>query len=338
MEQFKQERKRMYSLDALKAIAAFFVCYQHACGTGEISGYLLGFSRVAVPIFMLITGFMYRDVISRNREKDQIKKFLLIGIKMGILWFALDYAFYFLKHDIGSYLSRFISAENIFRFLVFNDPVAADHGWYVWAVLYALILLYFFPKIASNRAVKWILIVWGVILQLILGKYSLLTFGVDIPSYITRNAWTVGIPYLLLGDEIRIAYEKGKLPAPAWMGVVLGIACLLSVAERFILIQSGMAGTRDMYIMTTVFAVIIVTLFLKIDGIGKDNILVKIGMKYSLVIYIIHPAFVRVEKKFLPMDTGWQYLGVIAVFVSALIGAVVWDIIRNPLRRIKRVV
>lgn len=338
MEQFKQERKRIYSLDALKTIAAFLVCYQHACGTGIISEYLLAFSRVAVPIFMIITGFMYRDVVSRNREKDQINKFLLIGIKMGILWFALDCAFYFLKHDVGSYLSRFVSAENLFRFVVFNDPVAADHGWYVWAVLYALILLYFFPKIASNRGVKWILIVGGVILQLILGKYSLLTFGVDMPSYITRNSWTVAIPYLLLGDELRIAYDKGKLPDFAQMGVVFGIACMLSVAERFILIQSGMAGTRDMYIMTTVIAVVIVALFLKIDGIGKDNILVGIGMKYSLVIYIIHPAFVRIEKKFLPMATGWQYVGVIAVFVSALIGAVVWNIIRNHLRRIKRIV
>lgn len=267
----------------------------------------MAFSRVAVPIFMLITGFMYRDVVSQNREKEQIKKFLWIGVQMEILWFALDCAFYFLKHDVESYLSRFFSAENLFRFLVFNDPVAADHGWYIWAVLYALILLYFFPKIASNKAVKWILI-WGVgvILQLILGKYSLLTFGVDMPSYIIRNAWTVGIPYLLLGDELKIAYEKGKLPTPSRMGVIFGIACMLSVAERFILIQSGKAGTRDMYIMTTVIAVVIVILFLKIDGVGKDNILVGIGMKYSPVIYVIHPAFVRVEKKFLPMTTGWH--------------------------------
>lgn len=333
MNQLEQGRKRIYSLDALKAIAAFLVCYQHACGTGVISEYLLAFSRVAVPIFMLITGFMYKDVLSRNREKGQIKKFLLIGIEMGILWFALDFVFYFLKHDLGSYLSGFISAENIFRFLVFNDPVAADHAWYIWAVLYALILLYFFPKIITNRTIKWILIGGGLILQLILGKYSLLVFGVDMPSYITRNAWTVGIPYLLLGNELREVFDKGKLPSCGRMGVFLGVACLLLVAERFALVQSGRVGTRDMYIMTTVLALTIVALFLKLDGIGKDSFLAKIGVRYSLVIYIVHPAFVRVEKKFLPMDTGWQYVGVIAVFVAALIVAVVWGNIRNYLRK-----
>lgn len=69
-------KKRIYSLDALKAVAAFMVCYQHACGTGYFSEYILLLCKVAVPVFILITGFMYRDTVQYGNVKKQIVKFL----------------------------------------------------------------------------------------------------------------------------------------------------------------------------------------------------------------------------------------------------------------------
>ena len=53
--------QRNYNFDALKIVAAFMVCFQHACGTGLISAELLALSRIAVPEFMLITGFLYLE-------------------------------------------------------------------------------------------------------------------------------------------------------------------------------------------------------------------------------------------------------------------------------------
>ena len=109
--------KRVYSLDALKAVAAFMVCYQHACGTGYFSEYILLICKVAVPVFILITGFMYRDTVQHGNVKKQIVKFFVIAVEMELFWFLADSVYHFLKHDISAYLSRFINGKNIVNFV-----------------------------------------------------------------------------------------------------------------------------------------------------------------------------------------------------------------------------
>ena len=66
---------RSISIDALKGFAALLVCYQHAYGTYGISGYILAISRIAVPLFVMITGFYYCSIVDKHKEKVQIKKF-----------------------------------------------------------------------------------------------------------------------------------------------------------------------------------------------------------------------------------------------------------------------
>ena len=46
--------------------------------------------------------------------------------------------------------------------------------------------------------------------------------------------------------------------------------------------------------------------------------------------------FVRVEKKFLPMNTPWQFLGVVVIFLLALLVAIAWTKLKeNVFRRIR---
>ena len=70
------QKNRINSLDSLKAIAAFLVCYQHACGTGFLANSLLSIAKIAVPLFIMITGYMYKDTVAVKREKNQIKRLL----------------------------------------------------------------------------------------------------------------------------------------------------------------------------------------------------------------------------------------------------------------------
>lgn len=156
-----ENKKRLYGLDVLKACAAFLVCYQHACGTGVVSGYLLAFSRIAVPIFILITGYMYKDVHEKKGEKKQIRKFFRIAVEMELLWFAIDSIYNFLKHNLRSYFLNFVLLDNINRFIWFNDPIAADHGWYMWALLYVLVICYTLPFVWKNKICRRCLIAIG---------------------------------------------------------------------------------------------------------------------------------------------------------------------------------
>lgn len=329
-------RKRIYSLDVLKAVAAFMVCYQHACGTGYFSEYILLICKVAVPVFILITGFMYRDTVQHGNIKKQIIKFFVIAVEMELFWFLVDSVYYFLKHDISTYLSQFFNGKNIVNFVLFNDPIAADHGWYMWSVLYALIICALCPIIVKNKKLKWCIILGGNVFLLICGKYASIILDHDVAYYITRNVWAEGLPFLLLGDAVRDWYEEKRLPANSTVLVAFSGACLLSILEMNLLIASGVTGGRDSYIMTPFVAVLLFVGFLQMKEISKKNLLVTIGIKYSLLIYIVHPLFVRVEKKFLPMNTPWQFLGVMVVFLLALLVAIVWtNLKKNIFGRIR---
>ena len=139
--------KRTSSLDALKMIAAVLVVFQHSVGTGNISAQLLAISRIAVPLFMMITGYLYIDVLERKKADKQIKKFIMIALGMTALYFLLDCVLYFVLKDIKEYLGLFLDIKNIRNFFLFNDPIAADHAWYMWAMIYTLILVGGFPII-----------------------------------------------------------------------------------------------------------------------------------------------------------------------------------------------
>lgn len=66
-------KPRSNSIDVLKGIAALLVCYQHAYGTYGISDYILAISRIAVPLFVMITGFFYYSSMAGATRKH-IKK------------------------------------------------------------------------------------------------------------------------------------------------------------------------------------------------------------------------------------------------------------------------
>lgn len=85
-----EKKQRYASLDILKTVAAFMVCYQHSCGSGTLSGYLLAVSRIAVPLFVMITAFFYQDTCKNRHEGKQILRFIKIALEMFVIYFIVD--------------------------------------------------------------------------------------------------------------------------------------------------------------------------------------------------------------------------------------------------------
>lgn len=327
----KIEEKRLYSLDMLKAVAAFLVCFQHAAGTGILSEYLLAISRIAVPLFMMITGFFYMDVVRHEGEKKQIKKFVVVAIEMTALYFAIDYLNHLISHDLLTYLKSYFSLESIVAFLVFNDPIPADHTWYLWSMIYVLVITYILPKLWKSRMIRTVIIAVSLILLLLLGKYAVLFFGKEIPSTYTRNAWLVGFPYFLLGIFIKENYALIQRMKQKYIIVLVVLSTVFCCIERMILVANNLNASRDSYVFTPVMAVALFILFLTIDVNDHNNLLVNYGIKYSLALYIIHPLFVRFEVKIFNMNSWWQYVGVAMVFVLSSIIAVIWVNCKNKI-------
>lgn len=316
------KNERAYSLDALKMVAAVLVVFQHSVGTGNISAQLLAISRIAVPLFMMITGYLYIDVLDRKKADKQIQKFIMIALGMAGLYFLLDCALHFILKDIKEYLGLFLDFKNIRNFILFNDSIAADHAWYMWAMIYTLIIAKVFPIIYKNKLFRNVLIVVGLLCSLVFGKYALAVFGFEfLPTY-TRNAWMVGIPYFLIGISLREHADFLKSRKKVLIISIVLMSIISCLIERELLVLCSVNATKDSYIFTTVLSIAVFILFLSNDRINTWSRTAYCGKKYSLILYIIHPLFVRIEKRVFPMNTIWQYCGFLVVLVCAFVTSI----------------
>lgn len=325
------DSKRLYSLDALKTIAAYLVVFQHACGSGVISEYILALARIAVPLFMVITGYFYEDTANHGNESKQIIKFTKIAIGMCLFYFSVDICWNLLTNNITEYLIQYTKATTWVNFFVFNDPVPADLSWYMWAMIYVLVFIYALPKLYKSKKIRRILIFVCIAVSLVFGKYSILFFGKEFLPIYTRNAWTIGLPYFLLGIEIKEQAEQiRKIERRKVAGLVLLFA-VLNILERSILVYCNINAARDSYICTTFLAVAVFVLFLSFSNMSPNNVLVKFGSKYSLALYVIHSLFVRFEVRIFDMDSYQQVFGVLFVFASASLLAVLLVSIKDKI-------
>lgn len=66
--------RRAGYVDILKALCAFLVVCIHAPFPGIVGDYFTALSRVAVPIFFMITGYYYAYTVKQNKSINQIIK------------------------------------------------------------------------------------------------------------------------------------------------------------------------------------------------------------------------------------------------------------------------
>lgn len=72
----RAEQSRADNIDILKALCAFLIVCIHVPFPGKVGAYFTTLTRVAVPVFFMITGYFYSDTVARHKEKRQIQKIL----------------------------------------------------------------------------------------------------------------------------------------------------------------------------------------------------------------------------------------------------------------------
>lgn len=322
MNTVSKKNQRDFALDTLKMLAALLVVFQHSIASGNVSGYLLALSRIAVPLFMMVTGFLYIDVAKKGGELKQIKRYLIIALEMTVLYFVLDLGWSLLKGNTSSYLSIITNSSDVLAFFFWNDPTIADHAWYMWAMIYTLLIVKLIPMIYKNKIIRKVLIISCITVSLVFGKYAIIFCGKEVMSRYTRNAWTVGIPFFLLGTLLRDHKDMIKKISEKKAVVIALIMAVLCMVERRILILYQVNASRDNYIFMTFFAISFFIVVYNAKPFQKRNYLSEWGSKYSLIIYVIHPLFVRVEYVLFDMSTNLQYVGFVSVLLVTFATAV----------------
>ena len=267
----------------------------------------------------MITGYFYSDTVVRRREKHQIKKILYLAVEANVLFFIWNITLAILKRDsIISYMQSIFTGKNILKFLALNESPLAGHLWYLGAILYVLVIVLLVDKLDCRKLLYYLTPVLLVV-DLMLGKYSLLIFHREFPYILVRNFLCVGIPYFCIGNLIREKRYSEKWNKKVLQILIIAFA-ITTLAERFALVNAGLNATRDHYISTTFLAICLFVYTLKSNWHNKG--LAMIGRKYSTWLYIIHPIFITVFSIVvgkLGLKSIYRYVAPIVVYCATLV-------------------
>ena len=319
---------RKSEIDILKCICSFAIVIIHTPFEGIVGTLLRTFSRVAVPIFFMISGYYYSP--DSIRVHKQIKKIVCV-----IIFSHLFYSLFDILMNHIAHVNLYMFSKNepfikiISQIIIFNVSPAYTHLWYILAYLYILILL---KRIDLRQISSMSLMITSILLlfgNLLLGKYSYYIFRRSFESYISRNFLFTGIPFYLLG--YLISRKNGNIPIKSKTEArsLMLIFLILYIIEKKALSLVGESNTGDIYIMSIVLAITIFLYALYInDSTTKNNIkrlIANIGNDYALLIYIMHPAIIQLMKVILGLEkcTNMKLLFSILVYVLTLLLAVI---------------
>lgn len=295
----RPDRERHRGPDILKCICAFLIVCIHAPFPGEAGRYFLSLTRVAVPIFFMITGFYYDDVKRRGRVKAQIVKVLRLFVSANLLYFGWGLLASAADEGPGAFLAKNFGLRKLLRFALFNEALFSSHLWYLGALLYVLVIRAVLDRLFPHSSGKILYALTPLLLagDLVLGKYSLVILGREFPYILVRNFLFVGIPYFSIGCflyEKRDHYQVRR----EWNLLLIGLFAATTLLERYLLESAGLGAQRDHYISTTFLAVMIFILFMDSEWEQPWTALPsRIGREYSTFIYIVHPILIKIIGK-----------------------------------------
>lgn len=318
---------RVYGLDILKALCAFCVITIHAPFSGKLGLCAEALSRIAVPIFFMVTGFFYVDTLRQKKELVQIKKISLLCFYSYVLYFlwGLFHELFILKRTVHSFFTYVFRPENLLYWILCNNCPFAGHLWYLSAILYVLIIVYFLNRVFPDKASRILLAAapFLLLLNLVFGNYSRLFFQRELSFCYSRTFLLVGIPYFSLGYFFRNHknYFEALLAHPIFLVMSAPFFSLTTIIELFLIHRFGLVATVDHFISTTFLSIIVFSAFTSPYWNNKMPVLYNIGRKYSVYIYIFHPIVIvalDLIAKFLQIYEFYHYCRPVAVFLVSI--------------------
>ncbi|WP_332454326.1 acyltransferase family protein [Chryseobacterium aquaticum] len=288
---------RNLTIDVLKIVLAFFVVFLHMNFLKETLptlSYLFvnGLFRIAVPIFLVITGFYFFHI----DDFKKLKKWLFRTFILYEIWMLL-------------YISYWKDSDQIFLTIIFGY----HHLWYLIGTFFSGILLYFLRK-KSSRILIFLavtLFLTGYCVQ-VLGNLHYFDKEQDavLNMYLLyRNFLFVCFPFLTIGfliNKHKIDLSKYK---NSYLFVVLSI--LFVFAEAFFNYYWVSSENTDI-LFSLLFACPLVFLYFKNIYIKTNS---KILANLSTAIYVVHPMIMK-STFYTEMESSFKVLIFLAILIS----------------------
>ena len=187
----------------IRLILMLFICFW-AFGSPEPTGILRSISGFAIPAFYVLSGYYVLDTKREVRMEKVLRK-----IKRSALCFAFVFIFYVALNIpvmILSHITVISLKRLIFEFVVMNLwplPIG-DNIWFIQAMLYAYIIIYFLDKLKLMRYYRIIMIVLFIFMILTGELSGVIHFSNPLGyPYIPGNWLTRALPYILFGKLLR---------------------------------------------------------------------------------------------------------------------------------------
>jgi acyltransferase 3 len=316
---FGSLNERNYSFDLLKTLAAFLVVYIHTAivDSSIVLGVIKAIARIAVPLFLMISGYYYVMLCEKNSFWKHMRKILNMTIAFTFLYFVGACFLHVRNGDFVLFLSNRFTIKHLLVWIVLNVSYFGHHLWYMWAVLYALLFLWIVDRL-NLRHVFYVSIPF-----LILANYAL-SFQAIALFY--RNFLFIGIPYVGIGC---LLYEYRNNIIKVFQTVtemkllaIILFLCFLQCVELFVYFKSNLLLSRDHYLMTLPFCLSLFGYAMAYPSRGKDTCLSIIGERYSAYIYGFHIMLIPLVSyvlRYLGLEVGYNYYISIFVFVFSLL-------------------
>ena len=289
--------------------SALLVVLIHSSFPGRFGIYIKSTARIAVPIFLMISGY-YAFKCDRDdglqRIKSSIHKTAKLAIIVLLIYSVANCLDAILTGNLPfAWLISHLTVSDIIGLIVFNHSVfVTEIMWYFLALLYVYYIVLMAMKWGKlNVLIKSIPIC--LILNIISGEVM------NLPWFVAGNFLLTGLPFFLMGYWIRkndVCMKMSK--CNLWVMLILGM-CLT-------LIETTILGNIYVYIGTimSAFAVFCLSFKYKMQG---QNFLTIMGEKYSTYIFVLHGLVIKGVNKlnlFIQYECWHWIKPIVIIFIS----------------------
>ena len=267
---------RNHSMDVVKGLACIAIVFMHCEFPGRFGTLIQCLVRFGVPFFFMVSGFFcFRPQGTVNYGK-KIRHIAVITF-----WTVLFYALLGLLS--GRPFSSKATGKAILDWVVFNEPFyIAGPMWFLFALLYDYALF----ALVDRKGTRWIPVLAvpvGIVLYIAMAQGAH-CWEIHIPNRWYRNFLVEGFSLFSLGWLLASRRGRLRIPNGVLWGVLL-VSTALCPVERFLL-------GRDFGVNIVTFPQVTALFLLCVNNpeMGKGSVLETIGLKYSMFVYILHPA------------------------------------------------
>lgn len=283
---------RNISLDIFKLLLSFFVVGLHIRLFEDINANLSfffnqGVFRIAVPMFLVISGYYFERIQNISMYKKWIKRILILYL----FWMTF-------------YFPVWITPN--FNMVIVNIFKGFFHLWYIIGIAYCSFILFIIRnwKIKNLLGLMYIIYFLGVALQY-LHSYD----HIYLPNYVYRNFIFFCLPFFISGFIIKKMENKSQRK------ILIGLVFSLLLFFSEVILNSIYAGNQIFDLLFS-FIILCPFLFIVVNKIETVSNTKSISLVSSSV-YFIHPMIFILLNIYFKLNTITLFLLTICISLLA---------------------